>query len=270
MYNLALECRLQCQCDILGSTGPSCDIQTGQCICKPKIGGLKCTLCEPGFYNLTRFGCVNKCDCDLIGSLNQYCSSQNGQCLCKQGYTGRKCDKCLTGYSRETDLTECKKCTCNINGIMDYNNICDQTTGKCICNDQTDGFECNQCKPGYFGNLTSLNNSTCQKCSCDTLGTDPNTLVNGNYVCNSNTSQCSCNPNRIGVRCETCALGFFFLNLNGIDCLECNCDPIGSVPGSNCDSLTGECVCKTSNGIGGTRCDQCSAGYYNFSKITGS
>ncbi len=110
----------------------------------------------------------------------------------------------------------------------------------------------------------------CQKCECDAIGTNPNTLKNDNYICDPITSQCECNPNRIGVRCETCAVGFFFLNLNGIDCLECNCDPIGSIPGSNCDSLTGECSCKVSNGIGGTRCDQCSFGFYNFSRITGS
>jgi usherin len=147
-----------------------------------------------------------------------------------------------------------------------------KATGKCICNDFTEGYECNQCKPGYYGLLTN-SNSTCKKCSCDPIGTDPATMINGqqnNYVCDVKTSQCTCNPNRIGVRCETCALGFFFLNLNGIDCFECNCDPIGSVPGSNCDSLTGECVCKTSNGIGGTRCNECSPGFYNFSLTTGT
>lgn len=143
-----------------------------------------------------------------------------------------------------------------------------KTTGKCICNDLTEGYECDRCKPGYWG-LTNQT-KTCNKCECDSIGTDPETFVNGNYICDSTTSQCTCNKNRIGTRCETCALGFFFLNLNGIDCFECNCDPIGSVPGSNCDSLTGECVCKSSNGIGGTRCDQCKPGFYNFSKTTGS
>lgn len=291
-YNLALGCQMQCQCDTFGSLGPTCDIDTGQCACKPKIGGLKCNLCEPGYFNLTRFGCVSQCDCDVLGALNQYCSSVTGQCLCRVGYTGRRCERCMSGYWRETSSQSCKKCVCNLNGIMNEKNICDQViytsiinslkinfiicvcfkqTGRCICNEFTEGYECNQCKAGYFGDLTSLHsNKTCQQCTCDQIGTDASTLVNGKYICDIKTSQCVCNPNRIGLACETCALGYFFLNLNGIDCFECACDPIGSVPGSNCDSLTGECVCKTSNGIGGTRCDQCSPGFYNFSRVTGS
>lgn len=181
---------------------------------------------------------------------------------------GQRCDKCTSGYWRND--TECIKCSCNLNGVQDMNNICDQASGKCICNNFTEGFACDTCRPGFWG-LTNTS-SNCSSCDCDPIGTSLATYNSEKnyYVCDKQTSQCTCNPNRIGTRCESCAAGFFLLNLNGIDCLECNCDPIGSVPGSICNSLTGECTCKIANGIGGTRCDQCLSGYYNFSRTTGS
>lgn len=126
MYNLELGCKLKCQCDTFGSIGPTCDLETGQCKCKPKIGGLKCTICEPGYYNITQIGCLSQCDCDLIGSENQFCSSINGQCLCKPGYAGRRCDECANGFWRENNTINCKKCNCNLNGIVSLNKICDQ------------------------------------------------------------------------------------------------------------------------------------------------
>ena len=267
MFDLDAGCNKQCNCDPLGSIAASCDQFTGQCNCKNKVRGLKCNQCEAGFYNLTSNGCSNRCECNAAGSFDSIlCDSLTGNCLCKTGYAGKNCDRCMSGYWRSN--SQCIKCQCNLNGILDPNNICEEETGRCICNPFAEGFACDRCNPGFYG-LTNTT-ETCKKCECDSIGTDKKTLVNGNYICDSKTSQCVCNKNRIGIKCETCAVGFFFLNLNGIDCFECACDPAGSIPGSNCDSLTGECVCKVANGIGGTRCDQCSDGYFNFSKTTGS
>ena len=89
----------------------------------------------------------------------------------------------------------------------------------------------------------------CEKCECDSIGTNPNTLVEGNYICNQTTSQCECKKNRIGIKCESCAAGYFYLGFNGIDCITCDCDPIGTIPGSTCDPITGECTCKVSTEI---------------------
>ena len=150
--------------------------------------------------------------------------------------------------------------------------FCSKNTGKCICNELTEGFACETCKPCYWVH-TSSSNGTCRPCECDYAGTNNDTLLpssGGRYVCDPKTSQCTCNKNRIGFRCETCATGYFYLGVNDIDCEQCNCDPVGSIPGSNCNSLTGECSCKVGNGIGGTACDICDHGYYNFSRTTGT
>lgn len=44
-------CPGKCHCNQYGSYGGMCDPATGQCSCKPGVGGLKCDRCEPGFWN---------------------------------------------------------------------------------------------------------------------------------------------------------------------------------------------------------------------------
>lgn len=40
-----------CKCNPYGSYGGTCDPASGQCSCKPGVGGQKCDRCEPGFWN---------------------------------------------------------------------------------------------------------------------------------------------------------------------------------------------------------------------------
>ncbi|NXO97466.1 AGRIN protein, partial [Certhia brachydactyla] len=67
----AAGCPSTCQCNPYGSYGGSCDPGTGQCSCKPGVGGLKCDRCEPGFWNFRgivtdgRSGCTLLCDWDF-------------------------------------------------------------------------------------------------------------------------------------------------------------------------------------------------------------
>lgn len=56
-----------CQCNPYGSYGGACNPATGQCSCKPGVGGLKCDRCEPGFWNFrgivtdSKSGCTREC-----------------------------------------------------------------------------------------------------------------------------------------------------------------------------------------------------------------
>ncbi|XP_032503144.1 agrin isoform X2 [Phocoena sinus] len=58
-------CPSSCQCNPHGSYGGTCDPATGQCSCRPGVGGLKCDRCEPGFWNFRgivtdgRSGCTH-------------------------------------------------------------------------------------------------------------------------------------------------------------------------------------------------------------------
>lgn len=56
-------------------------------------------------------------------------------------------------------------------------------------------------------------------------------------------------------------VGFWGLP-TGAGCAPCGCDPIGA-HNSSCHEAVGQCYCK--QGVGGTRCDTCLAGYYGFS-----
>ena len=44
--------------------------------------------------------------------------------------------------------------------------------------------------------------------------------------------------------------------------LVCDCNSIGTIAGTDCEPLGGQCRCKT--GVFGRECDQCKPGYYNF------
>lgn len=56
-----------CHCNPHGSYSGTCDPATGQCSCRPGVGGLKCDRCEPGFWNFrgivtdSRSGCTREC-----------------------------------------------------------------------------------------------------------------------------------------------------------------------------------------------------------------
>ncbi|KFW85050.1 Agrin, partial [Manacus vitellinus] len=108
----AAGCPSTCQCNPYGSYGGSCDPGTGQCSCKPGVGGLKCDRCEPGFWNFrgivtdSKSGCT-PCNCDPVGSVRDDCEQMTGLCSCKTGITGMKCNQCPNGS--KLGMTGCEK-----------------------------------------------------------------------------------------------------------------------------------------------------------------
>lgn len=58
-------CPNQCNCNRLGSLSDTCDPGTGQCECRPGVGGTKCDRCMPGYWGLSKVdkghqGCIRK------------------------------------------------------------------------------------------------------------------------------------------------------------------------------------------------------------------
>ncbi|XP_039940398.1 agrin [Hirundo rustica] len=108
----AAGCPSTCQCNPYGSYGGSCDPGSGQCSCKPGVGGLKCDRCEPGFWNFRgivtdgKSGCT-PCHCDPVGSVRDDCEQMTGLCSCRTGITGMKCNQCPNGSKLGT--TGCEK-----------------------------------------------------------------------------------------------------------------------------------------------------------------
>ncbi|KAM5125714.1 LOW QUALITY PROTEIN: agrin-like [Callospermophilus lateralis] len=92
-------CPSTCQCNPHGS----CDPATGQCSCRPGVGGLKCDRCEPGFWNFrgivtdSQSGCT-PCSCDPRGAVRDD-EQITGLCSCKPGVAGPKCGQCPDGHT---------------------------------------------------------------------------------------------------------------------------------------------------------------------------
>ncbi|XP_045445693.1 agrin-like [Melitaea cinxia] len=120
-------CPSQCGCHRLGSVSEQCD-ETGQCRCRPGVGGHKCDRCEPGYWGLPRIGtghtgCI-PCGCSAFGSVREDCEQMTGRCVCKPGIQGQKCTVCSnhehtlgpTGCfdpeSTQLPATDCEHMTC--------------------------------------------------------------------------------------------------------------------------------------------------------------
>ncbi|XP_014210808.1 agrin-like [Copidosoma floridanum] len=87
-----------CSCNRLGSLADTCDPESGQCSCRPGVGGLKCDRCMPGYWGLSKTdkghkGCI-PCGCSLFGSTREDCEQMTGSCVCKPDIQGKKCTIC--------------------------------------------------------------------------------------------------------------------------------------------------------------------------------
>ena len=294
-----------CECNTNGTFDGSttCNQNTGQCLCKRNVRGLKCDECQSGFTNLSAnipLGC-SLCQCNAIGSASPDCRPDTGQCTCLPGVGGFLCEQCLPGFFGFSE-NGCQPCECHVEGSL--NNNCDSVTGECDCRTNVMGAQCNSCISGYY----NLSISGCAACNCNTNGT-----VNGTNTCDLNTGMCDCKTNIEGRTCDVCLTGFTNLlavnvdgcsecvcvmsntNTSGVicdpmtsqceclpsatglrcdtcqsgyylfgsECLPCDCDVSGSAPGSQCDTSNGMCVCA-SVGVGGVRCDACRPGFFQF------
>ncbi|XP_052572618.1 agrin isoform X2 [Peromyscus californicus insignis] len=97
-------CPSTCHCNPHGSYSGTCDPATGQCSCRPGVGGLRCDRCEPGFWNFRGIvtdghsGCT-PCSCDPRGAVRDDCEQMTGLCSCRPGVAGPKCGQCPDGQA---------------------------------------------------------------------------------------------------------------------------------------------------------------------------
>uniref|UniRef100_A0A8C9T420 Agrin n=1 Tax=Scleropages formosus TaxID=113540 RepID=A0A8C9T420_SCLFO len=116
IFTKALLCT--CNCNQYGSYGGTCDPTSGQCSCKPGVGGLKCDRCKPGFWNFRGIATENTsgctpCNCDTVGSVRDDCEQMSGLCSCKTGVKGLKCNMCPSGARMGPNApTSCSELTC--------------------------------------------------------------------------------------------------------------------------------------------------------------
>ncbi|KAM9466939.1 usherin [Clarias gariepinus] len=206
-YKLGLEDSLSCQpchCDPRGIVQGSalCDKESGQCLCKSGVEGLRCNRCSAHMYNLSSANDTHAClpcNCDLVGTLaGTVCDPDSGQCVCAPTHQALDCSTCKPGYFHSDEHRGlCEACDCHPVGAAGQ--VCAADTGQCVCaNSSLAGRKCDQCQDLYFGFNPIM--GRCERCGCDPAGSF-------NSSCHVETGQCPCKLFVTGEKCERCVEG---------------------------------------------------------------
>ncbi|XP_046413039.1 laminin subunit gamma-1 [Neodiprion fabricii] len=243
-----------------------CEAETGQCICQHHTSGDNCQHCQRGYYGYPLKGTPDDCKpCPCPDQGHCILLDNNADPICSEcplGRTGARCEVCSDGYFGDPENNQkCRPCECNNNIDLNAVRNCNQLTGECLkCVNNTAGFNCEECLPGYYGDaLSDRKEDGCVACQCYAPGTQE--LDDGSIApCDQLTGYCRCKPHVTGRNCDKCEDGYYNI-ASGEGCAACNCDPEGSHD-RTCDALTGQCQCKP--GVTSQRCDACLPYQYGF------
>ncbi|XP_018564354.1 laminin subunit gamma-1-like isoform X1 [Anoplophora glabripennis] len=179
-------------------------------------------------------------------------------CDCPTGYIGQYCESCAPGFRHSPALggnfMPCIPCDCN-----NHASICDSETGRCICQHNTAGENCELCARGYYGNALAGTPEDCLPCGCPNGGAC--------IQIDEDIVMCTeCPTGYTGHRCDSCSDGYFgdptgqFGPPRACELCECNMNIDPNAIG-NCDLVTGDCL-RCIHNTGGPKCDVCLSGFY--------
>ncbi|ETN73227.1 laminin EGF-like protein [Necator americanus] len=220
----------------------------GQCICyghaescpsDPVTGQFKCE-CR---HNTCGESC-NRC-CPMFNQLPWKPGTNAHPNICQQCQCFNHADSCV--YDEELDNN---KWSITPEGVYEGG-------GRCLdCKHNTEGFNCERCKDGYYrpSGLSHYREDACRTCDCDLTGSISDVCIRDDQsaLSGQHPGDCVCKPGFGGRRCERCARGY----RNYPKCEPCPCNQAGSVNFDTCEEE--KCKCKTN--VEGLYCDRCRPG----------
>ncbi|XP_076022702.1 basement membrane-specific heparan sulfate proteoglycan core protein isoform X2 [Genypterus blacodes] len=184
------------------------------------------------------------------------------ECRCPPGYAGLSCEMCSSAFERVPGgsfLGTCAGCNCN-----GHASACDPISGHCLsCQHNTEGPQCDKCRPGYFGDPSRGRPDDCRPCPCPYTETSRR-FSDTCFLDHEQQATCdACKPGYTGRRCEKCAPGYHGnpLQPNGkcVPAQSSKCDNRGTI-----NSNSRLCNCK--NNVAGAQCDECKSGSFHLSE----
>ncbi|XP_057663543.1 laminin subunit alpha [Diorhabda carinulata] len=231
------------------------------------------------FYSIKEISIGGRCMCNGHADACDIPDSRDSRvllCNCKHNTCGAKCDVCCPGFeqkawrqSKHDAFFRCEPCNCyghsdeceydkevdkkhlslDIHEKYDGGGVCKN------CRDNTEGINCNKCKPTFFRPYNKHWNETdvCQRCQCDVFYSTGN--------CAEGSGRCECRKEYVPPNCDSCSFGYYGYP----NCRPCDCYLNGTLE-LQCAPLRGECTCK--HNFGGSFCKECASGYFNFPQCT--
>ncbi|XP_029032401.2 laminin subunit alpha [Osmia bicornis bicornis] len=193
-------------------------------------------------------------------------------CRCQHNTCGPQCATCCKGFEQKKwrQSTAFKKFTCEPCNCFGHSDECEYDAevdekhlsldihgnyeggGVCQnCRDNTEGINCNRCKPKFYRPQDKSLNATdvCQPCQCDVFYSTGN--------CADATGKCECRKEYTAPDCDSCSFGYYGYP----NCVPCQCH-LNGTDGNYCEAIDGSCPCKPN--YAGHYCNLCAEGYYNF------
>ncbi|KAM9630106.1 basement membrane-specific heparan sulfate proteoglycan core protein isoform 9-T9 [Morphnus guianensis] len=185
------------------------------------------------------------------------------ECRCPVGYAGLSCQRCAARFERVTRgpyLGTCSGCGCH-----GHSSTCDPVFGHCLnCQHNTEGPQCEKCKPGFFGDATKGTATACHPCPCPY--TEPARRFSEScFLDTDGQATCdACAPGYAGRRCERCAPGYEGDPIQpGGKCTPIGQELVKCDTRGGKDEAGGTCRCKPN--VRGRLCDACAAGTFHLS-----
>nr|CAE51322.1 basement membrane-specific heparan sulfate proteoglycan core protein precursor [Gallus gallus] len=185
------------------------------------------------------------------------------ECRCPVGYTGLSCQRCAANFERVPQgpyLGTCSGCSCH-----GHSSTCDQVYGHCLnCQHNTEGPQCEKCKPGFFGDATQGTATACRPCPCPYTET-VRRFSESCFLDTDGQATCdACAPGYAGRRCERCAPGYEGDPIQpGGKCTRIGEELIKCDARGGKDAVGGTCRCKPN--VTGRQCDECAVGTFHLS-----